>query len=247
MVAWGSRPGSGSLDGDWFAQRFARARALIPDADFDTIIGEDFGGTITSELVDIVGVADADPVDFYNGGVVAVSVGDAVIAPSSARLQLTGSPSHVGILDGKSWYAASLTRLITPDSPGDSRVDLIGLWTDDANRVGLGIWNGSGGSSTNWAGYTLVDGSSNSSLGPLLDGESPVWHLAEMWFNVDTGVLTFALDGVSFSTLLDADDLPSTPARLSMLFGADLADSPFATNFDKVCVIVKSPTVGEAS
>lgn len=245
MVAWAMRINGGAASADWFEARLRRARTLIPAAEFDTVIRAEFGETITTELVDVVGVADANPVDFYNGGVVEVDIGDAVIAPSSARLQLTGSPSHVAQLDGKSWYAASLTRLITPDDPGNSRVDLIGLWTDDANRVGLGIWNGSGGSSTHWEGYTLVDGSSNTSLGPVLDGESPVWHLAEMWFDVDTLVLTFALDGVSFSTLLDADDLPSTPARLSMLFGADVADSSFATNFDKACVVVRSPVVGQ--
>lgn len=248
MPAWGMRvDGGGASDGDWFAQRFARARELIPAADFDTVIGEDFGGTITSELVDVAGVADANPVDFYNGGVVEVNVGDAIIFPSHARLQLTGSSSHVGLLSGKSWYAASLVRQITPDSPGDSVVDAIGLWTTDENRVGLGIFSGSGGSSSNWVGYTLKDSSANTSIGPVLDGESPVWHLFEMWFDVDSGILTFALDGVSFGTTLDADDLPATPARLSMIFEAAAADSPFATNYDKVCVVVRSPVVGEAS
>lgn len=244
---WGLGTGGGASVAEWFALRFARARELIPAAEFDTVIAVEFAETVTVELVDVVGVADASPLDFYNGGVVSVSVGNAVIAPSAARLQLTGSSSHVGLLDGKSWYAASLVRVITPTSPGDSRVDAIGLWTDDANRCGLGIFNSSGGSSTNWVGYTIVDGSSNTSIGPPLDGEAPVWHLFEQWYDVETGVLSFAIDGETFATTLDADDLPSTPARLSMMFGADVADTPFATNFDKACVIVASPRVGESS
>lgn len=251
MVAWAMRIDSAATDGDWFARRFAHARALIPAADFDTIIAEDFGETITSELVDVTGVADASPVSFYNGGVVAVSVGDVVIAPSHARLQLTAPPSHVGGT-GKSWYMASLVRIIRPDDAeiGDTSIDAIGLWGDDSNRIGLGILgNASGGSTTNWVGYAVNAASFATSIGPALDpGEGPVWHLFEAWFDVDAGTLGFALDGVTFDDTIAAADVPTgQPLTLSMISQQDVAAEAFATNYDKACVIVASPTVGGTS
>lgn len=242
--------GGGSFEGDWFAQRFTRARTLIPDAEFDTIVPAEFAETITCELVDVTGVASASPVDFYSGGVVVVDIGDAVISPSHARLQLTGSSSHVGSLAGRSWYMASLVRAIRPDDDeiGNTTVEAIGLWGDDDNRVGLGIYGAvSGGSVTNWVGFTSVGGSTNTSIGPALDPEeSPVWHLFEAWFDVDAGTVSFAIDGVTFDDTLATADLPSMPARLSMISDRFTAADPSATNYDKACVVVASPRVGEA-
>lgn len=250
MVAWAMNVGGGAAGADWFAQRFARARRLMPAANFDTVIPLEFAETVTCELVDVTGVADANPVDSYSGGVVEVVVGDAVTFPSHGRLQLTGSPSHVGpSLTGRSWYAASLVRMIRPidEDMGDSAADAIGLWSDDNNRVGLGIFgNGSGGSTTNWVGLADVDGSITTVFGPALDGgESPVWHLFEQWFDVDTGELSFALDGIDFDDVISVDDMPSVPARFSIISQRDTAGTTVVTNIDKACVVVASPRVGE--
>lgn len=249
MPAWGMRVDGGSLAGDWFAQRFARARALMPAADFDTVIPADFGETVTSELVDVAGVADASPVDGYSGGVIEVVTGDAVLFPSHSRLQLTGSPSHVGpSLVGRSWYIASLVRIIRPPDGelSDTEADAIGLWLDDDNRIALGIvGSGSGGSTTNWIGLADADGSVETREGPALDGEeSPVWHLFEAWFDVDDAEMSFAIDGVTFADTIAAEFLPATPGRLSMIFQRDAAGSTVAANIDKACVVVRSPTVG---
>lgn len=251
MVAWAMRIGSSATDGDWFARRFAHARALIRAADFDTVIPADFGETITCELVDVVGVADANPVSFYNGGVVEVPVGDAVIAPSRGRLQLTQPPSHVGLLSGKSWYVASLVRVIRPPDAqiGATAIDAIGLWGDDNNRIGLGILgNASGGSTTNWVGYAVSAASFNTAIGPALDGEeSPVWHLFEAWFDVGAGLLSFAIDGVNFATTIAAADVPAVPATLSMITQRDAIGDEAIPNYDKACVVVASPAVGASS
>jgi hypothetical protein len=248
MPAWSLKAG-GAAAAEWFNLRFQRARGLIPAADFDTIIGEDFAQTITSELVDVVGAASADPVDFYNGGVVAVAVGDAVITPSSARFQPTIPPSHVGDLTGKSWYAASLVRVIRPpdDELGATAVDALGLWADAANRIGLGIFNGSGGSTSNWVGYATVDSSTTTVLGPLLgSSESPVWHLFEAWFNVGTGALRFAIDGLNFADAIDVDDMPGVPAHWAMTIERSAVGNQAIPQYDKVCVVVASPRIGEA-
>lgn len=255
MPAWALVTGGGDTDGDWFAQRFTRARALATaagvssDANFDTIIPAEFAETVTCELVDVVGVADANPETGYNGGVVGVTVGDAVEAPNSCRLQLTSPPSHVGSLSGKMWYIASLVRVMRPedDNVGDSAMDAIGLWGDDNNRVGLGIMgNASGGSATNWVGYVVDDSSFTTVLGPALDGEeSPVWHLFEAWFIDDE--LHFAIDGEEFEDTIAAAALPAVAATLSMILERDTAGDPVAANYDKACVIVRSPVVGETS
>lgn len=241
--------GGGGANAEWFSLRFARARRLIPAAEFDTVIPADFADTITAELVDVAGVANADPVDGYNGGVVAVTVGDAVIAPSVGRLQLTGSSGHVASQSGQSWYAAALVRMIRPGDAemGDTASDAIGLWGDDQNRVGLGLkGNGSGGSITNWAGYVIDDGSTTVVTGPALDGEeSPVWHLFEMWFDVDAGTVSFALDGTTFDDTIAAAVLSAFPGRLSMISQRDAIGNGVAPNYDKACVIVASPRVGE--
>lgn len=253
MPAWALLAG-GAAAVEWFTARFIRARALaraagIADADnFDTIIPEDFANTITSELVDVVGVADASPVSFYNGGVVEVTVGDGAVSPSSGRLQLTSPPSHVGSLSGKPWYIASLVRVIRPPDAdlGDTSIDAVGLWGDNDNRVGLGVrGTASGGSTTNWVGYALSGASETDVLGPALDPEeSPVWHLFEAFF--DGAELRFWLDGTAFDDPIDVSDLPAFPATLSMTVERTATGDQAAPNYDKACVIVASPRVGGA-
>jgi hypothetical protein len=254
MPAWSLKvTAGGAAAAEWFLTRFARARALMTAAgvaaadNFDTIIAEDFGQTVTSELVDVVGVADASPVSAYNGGVVAVTVGDAVVAPSSARLQLTSPPSHVQALNERPWYVASLVRVIRPgdDELGDTAIDAVGLWGDADNRIGLGVLgNASGGSITNWVGYAVKDAGFTTVLGPALDPEeSPVWHLFEAWFFDEE--LHFYIDGEEFASTLAADDVPGLPATLGMTIQRDDVGDVAAPNYDKVCAIVRSPRVGE--
>jgi hypothetical protein len=250
VVAW--RAGrSVSTTAEWFSKRFARARRLIPDAAFDTIIGTDFDETVTAEIVDLAGVAGADPVDGYSAGVIDVHVGGPDVQPSHARLQLTGSPSHVGPgVSSRSWYIASLVRLIRPsddDMANTGPVDAIGLWSNDSDHIGLGLFgNGSGGSSTNWIGYADDDGSITTVLGPALDGEeSPVWHLFEAWFDVGAGELSFAIDEEEFDDTIDVAAMPDLAMRLSMISNVDLVDIVVASNYDKACVVVAAPRVGE--
>lgn len=257
MPAWSlATGGPGALE--WFTQRFIRARALAKaagidnDDNFDTIIAEDFANTITSELADVVGTADASPVSAFNAGVVLVEVGDVddpEPQPASGRLQLTQPPSHVGSLSGKPWYIASLVKATRPpdEQVGDTVTDAIGLWNTDENRVGLGIAGGigSGGSSTNWVGYAISDASVTSVLGPALDAEgADVWHLFEGFF--DGGELRFWLDGIPFDDPIDVADLPDVPATLSMIVQRlAVVSGQASANYDKVCAVVRSPRVGE--
>lgn len=233
--------------GGWFAERLAAAKAAVPAAGFDTVIPAEFAETITSQLVAIVGVADADPSTLYNGGVVSVAVGDAVISPSSARLELVGSPSHVGDLAGKSWYAASLVRLDRPVNAqiGDTFCDMIALWADDDNTVGLGVLgDGSGGSATKWVGHVTNAASVATTLGPNLDPEgAALWHLFECWFDVDTGLTHFRIDGVAFAGTIAAAP-PSMPAALGLISRRDAVGDQSVANYDKLCVVVASPRVG---
>jgi hypothetical protein len=249
MPAWSLKAG-GVAAAEWFNLRFQRARGLMPAAKFDSIIGEDFANTITSEIVDVVGVASASPVSFYNTGVVALSIGDSDIGPSSARLQLTVPPSHVGDLRGKSWYVASLVRCIRPvdGALGDTAIDMIGLWGDDDNRIGLGIFNGSGGSITNWVGYAMLGASATTVLGPALDPEEgTVWHLFEAWFDFDAQELSFAVDGITFDDTIAGAAVPNVPATLSVQGSQLVATGAFATNYDKWCAVVRAPVVGETT
>lgn len=249
MPAWALKGGGGAAV-EWFTARFLRARGLIPAADFDTIIPEDFANTITSEIVDVVGIASASPVSFYNAGVVEFSIGDSDVGPSSARMQLTQPPSHVGDLRGKSWYVASLVRCIRPvdGALGDTAIDMIGLVGDIDNRIGLGIFNGSGGSTTNWVGYAMAAASATTVLGPALDPEeSPVWHLFEAWFDADAQELSFAVDGITFDDTIAGAAVPAVPATLSVTGSQLLATGAFATNYDKWCAVVASPRVGETT
>jgi hypothetical protein len=250
-VAWalvgGSSPTPGAVT-EWFAKRYADARAALPAADFDTIIGEEFAETITSEWVDTIGPTDANAVDTETGGVVEVVVGDAITAPSTGRLQLTGSGSHVRLLSGNNWYMAALAKYIAPldvTQLGDTSADLIALWGDDDNRVSLGVLASSGGSVTNWVGRVRNDAGDFTTLGPALDPvEGPVWHLFEVWSNgVDT--VNFRIDGVAFAGTIDGANLPAIAARLGMTIARSAVGDPAAVWWDKACVVVRSPRVGE--
>lgn len=251
MVAWSLKVTVNGVEvAEWFEARFARARQLLPAAEFDTIIRAEFQDTITCELADTVGVATASPGD-ENGGVVAVAVGDSGTAPDSGRLQLTDPPNHVAELSGRYWYAASLVKIVRPPDGelGDTLCDAIGLWaTSNDNRVGLGIGGnlGSGSSTTNWVGYAIVDASVTTVLGPALDGEEDtVWHLFEAWFDLDAGELHFAIDGEEFASTIDGADLPALPATLAMISERTAAGSQTIANYDKATVVVTSPRVGE--
>lgn len=248
--AWALRPdgAAGPFVGDWFQQRLARARALLPDAEFDTVIGDDYGGSVTSELADVVGVADANPNTDERAGVVNVEVGDAVITPSQARLSLTGSSSHVELLS-QPFYAAAVAKFAGPDDVpqlGDTEADMIALWGDDSNRVMLGVLgNASGGSTSNWVGAVVNASTTFTTLGPALDGESNVWHLFEFWSDGQNEV-HFAIDGVEFAGTIDAANLPAVSARLGPIVRRTAIGDPALVLWDKQAVVVRSPTPGES-
>lgn len=252
MPAWSLKNGATLGDLDWFLQRLSRARALMRTANFDTVIGEDFQNAITSQLVAVSGSADASASDSYNAGVVTVAAGDSVIASSSGRLQPTGvagvPPSHVGDLTTKSWYAASLVRIIRPPDAqiGATWCDAVGLYADTDNRVALGILGDvSGGSTTNWVGQADVAAGITTVLGPALDSEeAPVWHLFEQWFDVLTGKLNFAIDGTTFADTIDVANIPGVPAWWAMTSQRDATGNQVLANYDKVAVVVASPRVG---
>lgn len=245
--SWALRGAGSASAAEWFSQRFARARALLPAANFDTVIPVEFAETITTELVDVVGVASADPATATTGGAVQLEVGDLVTTPSQARLQLVGSGSHVAGLNTESWYMAGLCKFSDPDAAeiGDTSADMIGLWVDDNNRVMLGVrGNASGGSTSEWVGSARLAASESNTLGPTLDpDEAPLWHLFEMWFNVVTGNLTFAVDGSLF-TGIQAADMPAVAAKISMIINRSAVGDPAVVIYEKVALVVKSPTPG---
>jgi len=247
MPAWSLKNKGGSGTGDWFLDRLATARVLLPDAGFDTILGDDFGGSINSQLLDVVGVASATPSETDTGGVVVLDVGDVATTPCSARLALTGSGSHVHGL-GSNWYMAALVKITQPldAEVSNTRADAVCLFGDVDNQVSIGIFgNFSGGSPTNWIGVSNNAGSRHAVLGPPLDSaESPVWHLFESWLDVTTGV-HFAIDGQEFNDTIGPDDVGTTSARLSLVVQRTAVGDSAIVNVDKYCVIVPSPTVGE--
>ena len=248
MPAWALKAAAGGT-ADWFLQRLAVARVIRPEVGFDTIIGDDFGGSILSELTDVVGTADATPSSNDSAGVVTLSVGDNVEALSTGRLALTGAGSHVKVLSSTPWYMAALVKITQPldvTQLGDTRVDAVNLWGDSANWVAIGILgNASGGSVTNWVGSVDNGGTITTTLGPALDGEeSPVWHLFEAWIDAD-GDLHFAIDDQEFNSTIDAANVPSVSAMLSVFGQRSAVGDPALVNVDKYVAIVKSPTVGE--
>lgn len=249
--AWSLKTGLAVDALDWFGKRYVRARALATAAgvsaadNFDTVIGDDFGGTITSELVTDAGTASATPSTDDRAGVVTVSVGSGVDTNSRARLQLTGSPTHVS---ENFWYIAALVKITQPldvTQLAETEADAVGLWGDNDNRVGVGILgNHSGGSTSNWVAFTDAGGSFNTILGPALDGpESPVWHLLEMW-TVDNATVRAALDGTEFLSTLSVADLPVSRMLLSPTYQRSAIGDELLANVDKYVVIVRSPTVG---
>lgn len=248
MPAWALKTAGGGGNADWFLNQLAIARATLPDAGFDTIIGSDFGETITSELADVSGVADASPFDNVNGGVVVVEVGDNVTAPSSARLQLTGAGSHVQSLAGVPWFMAALVKYVAPldtTQLGQTRADMVALWADVDNWVAMGVLASSGGSVTNWVGSVDNGGTIQTSIGPALDGEeSPVWHLHQAWIDPD-GNLHFAIDGQEFNNTIAAANVPGNFAMLSPTVQRFAVGDAAAVLWDKIAVFVKSPTVGD--
>lgn len=249
MTSWNLRvSAAGGGLADWFLTRLATARRLIPDAGFDTILpdgGEDFGQLATTELVDTSGTTSLTADETSTGGVATVSVEN-----GSGRMVPKDAGSHIKDATLESWYAASLFKYTQPldeTQLANTRADAIGLFQDPDNYVALGVFgDGSGGSLTTWEGSVDKDASILAVDGPSLDGvESPVWHLAEMWFDVDEGKLHFALDGAEFDDTIDVADMPTGEMTLSDVVRRDAAGDPALLNVDKWCVIVKSPTVGD--
>lgn len=249
-AAWAMRGGDGAAaSADWFQQRLARARVLIPAANFDTVIPIEFAETITTEIVDVAGTADATPADDVSGGAVILEVGDAAITPNQARLQLVGSGSHVADLSAESWYMASLVRFRGPfDEPqlGDTAADMMALWCDDDNRVTIGVLgNASGGSTSQYVGRVDIGASNFTTLGPLLGGETDPWHLFEVWHDLDAETVTFAIDGVEFDDPIDAANLPALSAKFGPIFQRTAIGDPALGVFEKAAIVVASPTPGE--
>lgn len=251
-MPFGSFPASGPLPTqatEWFGARFLRARTLIPAANFDTVIGQDFAETITSELVDVVGISDANAVEStVRGGVVELTAANGA-ANGSGALQLTGAGAHVQLQNaaaGGPWYMASLALLIQPGSLTNTIGDMIAI-SDDANGVNfvsLGLYGpGSGGSVTNWTGTVCVASSLFQSRGPTLDpAEGAVYHLFEVW-NDGTNI-HFAIDGTEFATTVPAATAAAAFGKLKCRAVATAANA-VACDYDKWVVVVKSMTVGE--
>jgi len=248
MGAWsliGGGVSPADATSEWFAKRFKRARALVSAANFDTVIGSDFGETISTEFVDEVGTVLASVPDDVDGGAVNLIVGDDAIALCQARLQMTASGSHVKSLASKSWYIAALAKYGGPfdANVGDTAVDAISLWADDNNRVTLGVLgNVSGGSTEKWVGRIENDSTNTTTLGPDLDALA-LWHLFEAWSDGTT--VKFAIDDAVFAGTIAASLLPDMAARLSAIAQRSAAGEDRAImTWDKFCVVVKSPDVG---
>jgi hypothetical protein len=249
MGAWALKFRGGGTN-DWFLDRLTTAKLLRPDAGFDTIIGDDFGNTIDSELTDVVGTADATPSTNDNAGVVTVAVGDPVVATSSGRLAPTGAGSHVKALSTGEWYMAALVKITQPLDVlqlADTRADAVCLFGDADNFVSLGIFGiGSGGSTTNWVGAASLAASVSTTLGPPLDPEeAPVWHLFEAWNEPGVGV-HLSIDSVEFPGTIASANVPGVSAMLSAVVQRTAVGDQALVNVDKYCAIVPSPTVGAA-
>jgi hypothetical protein len=244
MPAWSLKNGSGNAE--WFLNQLAVARLVLPDAGLDTIIGEDFGDTITTEVADVLGTADASSAP-ENGGAVLLSVGDNVETDSSARLQLTGGPTHVKDLQLKPWFMSALVKITQPlDVPqlADTRADMVALWVNADNWVAIGILGGaSGGSTARWVGSVSNGVGISTALGPNLDPEeAPVWHLFQAW--IKDGAVHYAIDGQEFLTTVDASNVPGFPATLSPTVRRSATGDPALVTYEKIAVFVASPTVG---
>jgi len=250
LLAWAFRNSGAAVARDWFEQRFDRARALLPLANFDTVIPIECAETVTVELTDVAGVADATPAAAVTGGAIAVDVGDAAITPSQGRLNLVGSGSHVGTLNAEYWYMAALVKYVGPTDGAqvaETGADAVALWSDDDNRVTIGVLgNVSGGSTTQFVGRVNNAGSNFTSLGPLLGGEPAPWHLFEAWFNVVANTVHFAIDGVEFAATIDGANLPAVAAKWGPIVQRSAIGDQATVQYEKATVIVTSPTVGGA-
>lgn len=235
---------------DWFGKRYVRARALIPAANFDTVVPVEFENTITSELFDTADIIDAFPVTTFGGigvrgGAVGVTAGDSEFG-GSGSLHLTGAGAHVQTLDasaGGPWYVAGLTKIIRPADPSGSTVDGVGLRDDTGNHfAAIGMRGPT--STTNWVGAVYDAPSLFTVLGPALDSdEGPVWRLFEIWN--DGALIHFAIDELEFTDTIAASDAGNSwaqlLARIITSSGAHVANG----FFEKWCAVVKSMTVGE--
>lgn len=234
--------------GDWFSDRFVRARTLVPAAEFDTVLGMDFDETITVELADVVGVASGAPISGVNGGAFEMDVGDPIIAPCQARWQPTGCGGHVKMLH-VAWYLAALARFGGPFTVpllADTEADALALWVNDNNRVTLGVLgDASGGSTTNFVGRIRTGGGDTDTiLGPGIGGgPTGVYHLWEMW-NDETAVHC-AIDGVEFAATMPTANLPFSTARISPLIRRDAAIAQSAgVVWEKHVLVTTSPRPG---
>jgi hypothetical protein len=249
MPAWPLLNGGSGGTADWFLNQLAVARLVLPDAGLDTIIGADFGETITTEIADVVGTASVDAADNVSGGAITMSVGDNVAALSSARLQLTGAGSHVKDISLTPWFLAALVKITQPldvAQLAETRADAVALWTDADNWIAIGILgNASGGSTVRWVGSTDKAASVTTTLGPNLDPEEGgLWHLFQAWPAAD-GV-HFAIDGQEFLATIPLADLPAFAGMLSPTVQRTAVGDPALVTYDKIAVFVASPTVGAA-
>lgn len=247
---WPGVAGGGAGAQDWFAERFARARTLLPGANFDTMILIEFAETVTSALVDVIGIADANPAADVSGGGVRfqVSEDDSPAIPSQGRLELTGSGSHVALLTGQ-WYMAALVKYEGPLNGAlvaETFADTVALWADDDNRVSIGVFgNGSGGSTTNWVGRVRNGAADFTTVGPALDAEgSPFWHLFEVWTDGAAGAVHFAIDEAEFAGTVSGVNLPALAARWGPMANRSAIGPPAVALYEKTIIVVKSPTVG---
>lgn len=250
-MPFGSFPGGGIQPvtaTEWFGARFLRARTLVPAANFDTVIGEDFAETITSELVDVVGVTDATALNTtVRGGVVELTAASGG-ADGSGALELAGAGAHVqgqNAAAGGAWYIASLAKLLQPADNTNAIGDMIAVSDDDSgqNYISLGLYGpGSGGSITNWVASCKAGGVFVfQALGPALDApESPVYHLFEVWN--DGTEIHFAIDGTEFIAEPVAG-VSGTFGKLKCRAIATTGDA-VACDYDKWVVVCKSMTVG---
>jgi hypothetical protein len=246
--AWSLKNGVQVEALDWFAKRLVRARALMPAADFDTVIGEDFAQTVTSQLTETSDTVQADPeTTLVRGGVVTVAAGDSG-AGGAGTLKLVGPPgeaagAHVQGQNLGPWYIAGLTKIIRPADASGNTVDGIAVRNDDGSDfVAIGMRGPS--SATNWVGAVFVSPGLTTVLGPLLDNdESPVWHLFEIWN--DGTLIHFAIDEVNFTDTIDAATAGATFGQLASRVTSPGAGFPAFGLFDKWAAVVKSMTVGE--
>jgi len=249
MPAWSLKNGATIGDLDWFLQRLARARALMPSAVFDTALRVEFDETITTQLTDQTGTVAADPETILvRAGVVSVTAGDSG-AGGTGTLKLTnpvGEPAaHVQAQNGGGgkWYVAGLSKVIRPSDSSGNTVDGVALRDDDGtNLVAIGLRGPS--SATNCVGAALSGGILTTVLGPALDAsEAPVWRLFEFWN--DQTLIHFALDGIEFSDTIDVANAAGVFGQLAARVTSPAAGFPATGLYEKWTAVVEWMTVGQ--